>query len=168
MQLGGLRISLNPTREGSVPDWVDDTFVEQHEGTGIHTTHRFYDSWIVNNNVGSTGPNLSVRGGPVRILPTTSFTGHRDITSSCAATDCSRSSATSARASGARRSSPHDAGLAGLDSSQVQIVANNITNGGEQSGRFPGDRHLLRSAEHRASGFAVTGNFFACTDDDAG
>src|SRR6478752_9572686 len=64
----GQGISLNPTPVGLL-NWIDDTFVEQCDGTGVHTTYRFYDSWIVNNNIGSTGPNLSVASGPVRILP---------------------------------------------------------------------------------------------------
>lgn len=63
----GHGISLNPTRVGLL-NWIDDTFVEQCVGTGVHTTYRFYDSWIVNNNIGSSGPNLSVESGPVRIL----------------------------------------------------------------------------------------------------
>ncbi len=163
----GYGISLNPTREGLL-NWIDDTFVEQHEGTGIHTTHRFYDSWIVNNNVGSTGPNLSVEGGPVRILANhfdgsprhnIELRGNRLLT--IVGNICE----------GARREAIVYTMPDWLDSDslQVQIVANNITNGGkEQSGRFPAIGIYSRSAEHRASGFAVTGNFFACTDDDAG
>lgn len=166
----GYGISLNPNREGLL-NWIDDTFVEQCEdpgGIGIHTTHRFYDSWIVNNNVGSTGPNLSVEGGPLRILANhfdgsprhnIEMRGNRLIT--VVGNICE----------GARREAivytmPN---WLATDSPQVQIVGNNITNGGkEAAGRYPAIGVYSRDAEHRTSGFAVTGNFFACSDDDSG
>ena len=166
----GSGISLNPTREGLL-NWVDDTFVEQDEGPGgigIYTTHRFYDSWIVNNNVGSTGPNLSVESGPVRILANhfdgaprhnIEMRGNRLLT--IVGNICE----------GARREAivytmPD---WLDTDSPQVQIVGNNISNGGKEApGTYPAIGIHSRDAEHRTSGFTVTGNFFACTDDDAG
>ena len=54
------------------------------------------------------------------------------------------------------------------DSPQVQIVGNNITNGGkDDTGRYPAIGIYSRDATHRTSGFNITGNYFACTDDDA-
>lgn len=163
----GFGISLNPAREGLL-NWIDDNFVEQCEGTGIHTTYRFYDSWIVNNNVGSTGPNLSVESGPVRILANhfdgaprhnIEMRGNRLLT--IVGNICE----------GARREAivytmPD---WLDTDSPQVQIVGNNISNGGKEApGTYPAIGIHSRDAEHRTSGFTVTGNFFACTDDDAG
>ena len=51
----GLRDLAEPGPRGTV-NWIDDNSSNSARGTGIHTTYRFYDSWIVNNNVGSTGP----------------------------------------------------------------------------------------------------------------
>ena len=163
----GHGISLNPTRVGLL-NWVDDTFVEQCDGTGIHTTYRFYDSWIVNNNVGSTGPNLSVESGPVRILANhlngsprynIELRGNKSLT--IIGNICE----------GARREAIIYTMPAWLDSDapQVQIVGNNITNGGKQStGKWPAIGIYSRDAGHRTAGFSITGNYFACTDDDAG
>jgi Pectate lyase superfamily protein len=163
----GHGISLNPTRVGLL-NWVDDTFVEQCDGTGVHTTYRFYDSGIVNNNIGSTGPNLSVESGPVRILANhlngsprfnIELRGNKSLT--IIGNICE----------GARREAivytmPS---WLGTDSPQVQIVGNNITNGGKESpGEYPAIGVYSRDAAHRTSGFNITGNYFACTDDDAG
>jgi hypothetical protein len=159
-------ISLNPNTVGLL-NWVDDNFVEQCEGTGIHTTYRFYDSWIVNNNVGSTGPNLSVESGPLRILANhldgsprhnIELRGNKSLT--IVGNICE----------GARREAIVYTMPSWLesDAAQVQIVGNNITNGGKESpGSYPAIAIRSRDTAHRTSGFSVTGNFFACTDDDA-
>jgi len=163
----GHGISLNPTRVGLL-NWVDDTFVEQCDGTGVHTTYRFYDSWIVNNNIGSTGPNLSVESGPVRILANhlngsprfnIELRGNKSLT--IIGNICE----------GARREAIAYTMPSWLesDSPQVQIVGNNITNSGKESpGEYPAIGVYSRDAAHRTSGFNITGNYFACTDDDAG
>ena len=159
-------ISLNPNAIGLL-NWIDDNFVEQCDGTGIHTTYRFYDSWIVNNNVGSSGPNLSVEAGPVRILANhldgsprhnIELRGNKSLT--IIGNICE----------GARREAIIYTMPDWLteDAPQVQIVGNNITNGGKESpGRWPAVGIYSRDAEHRTSGFTITGNFYACTDEDA-
>jgi Pectate lyase superfamily protein len=159
-------ISCNPTREGLL-NWIDDTFVEQHKGTGIHTTYRFYDSWIVNNNVGSEGPNLSLESGPVRVLANhlngsprhnIELRGNRLLT--IIGNICE----------GARREAIvyRMPDWLDADSPQIEIVGNNISNGGkEKPKRYPAIGIYSRDAGRRTGGFNITGNFFACTDDDA-
>jgi Pectate lyase superfamily protein len=163
----GYGMSLNPDREGLL-NWVDDNFVEQREGTGIHTTYRFFDSWIVNNNIGSTGPNMSVESGPVRILANhlngtprynIELRGNKSLTIIGNICEGSRQEAI-------RYTMPQ---FLDRDRAQVQIVANNITNGGKQQpGRYPAIGIYSRDADHRTGGFSVTGNYFACEDTDAG
>lgn len=160
-------IQLNPNVIGLL-NWIDDNFIEQCTGTGIYTTYRFYDSWIVNNNIGSTGPNLSVESGPLRILANhlngaprhnVELRGNKAIT--IVGNLCE----------GARREAiiytmPN---WLDADAPQVQIVGNNITNGGQEAaGTFPAIGIYSHDVAHRTSGSSVTGNFFACTDQDAG
>lgn len=163
----GAGISLNPDRDGLL-NWIDDNFLEQCAGTGIHTTYRFFDSWIVNNNIGSTGPNLSVEGGPVRILANhlngtprhnIELRGNNSLTIIGNICEGSRREAIC-------YTMPQ---FLDRDRPQVQIVANNITNGGKQQpGRYPAIGIYSRDADHRTGGFNVTGNYFACEDADAG
>ncbi|WP_059014044.1 glycosyl hydrolase family 28-related protein [Mycobacterium sp. M26] len=160
-------IRLNPTTDGLL-NWIDDNFVEQGPGYGIHTTHHFYDSWIVNNNVGSTGPNLSVESGPLRILanhlngtPTHNIElrGNKNLT--IVANICE----------GSRREAIIYTMPAWLDADapHVQIVANNITNGGKGApDTYPAIGIYARDATHRVRGFNITGNLFACEDEGAG
>lgn len=160
-------IRLNPTTDGLL-NWIDDNFVEQGPGCGIHTTHHFYDSWIVNNNVGSTGPNLSVESGPLRILanhlngtPTHNIElrGNKNLT--IVANICE----------GSRREAIIYTMPAWLDADapHVQIVANNITNGGKGApDTYPAIGIYARDATHRVRGFNITGNLFACEDEGAG
>ncbi|HTY28253.1 MAG TPA: hypothetical protein VMD51_08930, partial [Mycobacterium sp.] len=161
----GLR--LNPTVDGLL-NWIDDNFVEQSDGCGIHSTHHFYDSWIVNNNIGSTGPNLSVESGPLRIIanhldgsPTRNIElrGNKNVT--IVGNICE----------GSRREAIIYTMPPWLDADapHVQIVANNITNGGKGSpGTFPAIGIYARDASHRVRGFNITGNLFACEDEGAG
>ncbi len=149
-------------------NWIDDNFVEQSTGCGIYTTHHFYDSWIVNNNVGSTGPNLSVESGPLRIIanhldgsPTHNIElrGNKNLT--IIGNICE----------GSRREAIIYTMPPWLDSDapHVQIVGNNITNGGKGSpGTFPAIGIYGRDERHRVRGFNITGNLFACEDHDAG
>ena len=160
-------IRLNATTEGLL-NWIDDNFVEQCTGYGIYTTYRFYDSWIVNNNVGSTRPNLSVESGPVRILANhlngapennIELRGNKSLT--IVGNICE----------GARREAiiytmPS---FLDADSPQVQIVANNITNGGKGAPDvYPAIGIYSRDADHRTKGFNITGNFIANEDEGAG
>ncbi len=163
----GYGISLNPNFVGLL-NWIDDNFVEQCTGTGIHTTYQFYDSWIANNNVGSTGPNISVESGPVRILANhlngaprhnLELRGNKSLT--IIGNICE----------GSRRESIVYTMPAWLeyDSPQVQIVGNNITNGGkEAAGRYPAIGIYSRDQTHRTAGFNITGNYIANEDSGAG
>jgi len=160
-------LQLNPTVDGLL-NWIDDNFIEQSNGCGIYTTHHFYDSWIVNNNVGSTGPNLSVESGPLRIIanhlngsPThnVELRGNKNLT--IVGNICE----------GSRREAIIYTMPPWLDSDapHVQIVGNNITNGGKGSpDTFPAIGIYARDGRHRVRGFNITGNLFACEDHDAG
>lgn len=163
----GFGMRLNASAEGLL-NWIDDNFIEQCEGYGIHTTYRFYDSWIVNNNVGSTGPNLSVESGPLRIIANhlngaprhnIELRGNKQLT--VIGNICE----------GARREAIVFTMPTWMDSDaeQVQIAGNNITNGGKGApGEYPAIGLYSRDAEHRTRGFSITGNVIANTDADAG
>ncbi|MHC9295180.1 glycosyl hydrolase family 28-related protein [Mycobacterium sp. LTG2003] len=158
---------LNATAEGLL-NWIDDNFVEQSTGYGIYTTYLFYDSWIANNNIGSTGPNLSVESGPVRILANhlngspqnnIELRGNKSLT--IVGNICE----------GARREAIIYTMPPWLesDSPQVQIVANNITNGGKGApDAYPAIGIYSRDADRRTKGFNITGNFIANEDEGAG
>ncbi|WP_165612939.1 glycosyl hydrolase family 28-related protein [Mycolicibacterium peregrinum] len=157
---------LNANTEGLL-NWIDDNFIEQSTGYGIHTTYRFYDSWIVNNNIGSTGPNLSIEAGPVRILANhlngapqnnIELRGNKQLT--IIGNICE----------GARKEAIVFTMPSWLDSDdeQIAIVGNNITNGGKGApGEYPAIGIYSVDAEHRTRGFNVTGNYIANTDEGA-
>lgn len=163
----GYGMRLNANTEGLL-NWIDDNFIEQSTGYGIFTTYRFYDSWIVNNNVGSTGPNLSVEAGPVRILANhldgapqnnIELRGNKQLT--IIGNICE----------GARKEAIVFTMPSWLDSDdeQIAIVGNNITNGGKGApGEYPAIGIYSVDAEHRTRGFNVTGNYIANTDEGAG
>lgn len=158
---------LNANAEGLL-NWIDDNFVEQSTGYGIYTTYRFFDSWIVNNNIGSTGPNLSIEAGPVRILANhldgapqnnIELRGNKQLT--IIGNICE----------GARREAIVFTMPSWLksDDEQVAIVGNNITNGGKGApNEYPAIGIYSVDADHRTRGFNITGNFIANTDDGAG
>lgn len=161
----GMRINTNT--EGLL-NWIDDNFIEQATGYGIYTTYRFFDSWIVNNNIGSTGPNLSIEAGPVRILANhldgapknnIELRGNKQLT--IIGNICE----------GARREAIVFTMPSWLESDdeQIAIVGNNITNGGKGApGEYPAIGIYSVDAEHRTKGFNVTGNYIANTDEGAG
>lgn len=158
---------LNANTEGLL-NWIDDNFIEQCTGYGIYTTYRFFDSWIVNNNIGSTGPNLSIEAGPVRILANhldgapqnnIELRGNKQLT--IIGNICE----------GARREAIVFTMPSWLksDDEQVAIVGNNITNGGKGSpNEYPAIGIYSVDADHRTRGFNITGNFIANTDEGAG
>lgn len=161
----GMRINANTD---GVLNWIDDNFVEQCSGYGIYTTYHFFDSWIVNNNIGSTGPNLSIEAGPVRIIANhlngtprnnIELRGNKQLT--IIGNICE----------GAREESivftmPS---WMGADNEQVAIVGNNITNGGKGAPNVhPAIGIYSADTDHRTTGFNVTGNFIANVDEGAG
>jgi Pectate lyase superfamily protein len=159
-------MQLNPTAVGLL-NWIDDNFIEQGTGYGVYTTYRFYDSWIVNNNIGSTGPNVSVESGPVRIVANhlngtpqnnIELRGNKSI--NIFGNLCE----------GSRRAIVYTMPpWLDTDTPQVQIVGNNITNGGKGApNEYPAIGIYSRDATHRTRGFNITGNLFACEDDGAG
>ncbi len=161
----GMRI--NATGEGLL-NWIDDNFIEQSSGYGIYTTCRFFDSWIVNNNIGSTGPNLSIEAGPVRIIANhlngmpqnnIELRGNKQVT--IVGNICE----------GARKEAIVFAMPPWMasDDEQVAIVGNNITNGGKGApNSHPAIGIYSVDADHRTKGFNITGNFIANTDEGAG
>lgn len=163
----GCGIRLNANTEGLL-NWIDDNFIEQATGYGIYTTYRFYDSWIVNNNIGSTGPNLSIEAGPVRVLANhldgepqhnIELRGNKQLT--IIGNICE----------GARREAIVFTMPSWLqsDDEQVAIVGNNITNGGKGApNAYPAIGIYSVDADRRTKGFNITGNFIANTDDGAG
>lgn len=160
-------IRLNANTEGLL-NWIDDNFIEQATGYGIYTTYRFYDSWIVNNNIGSTGPNLSIEAGPVRVLANhldgepqnnIELRGNKQLT--IIGNICE----------GARREAIVFTMPSWLESDdeQVAIVGNNITNGGKGApNQYPAIGIYSVDADRRTKGFNITGNFIANTDQGAG
>jgi hypothetical protein len=163
----GYGIRLNPNVIGLL-NWIDDNFIEQCDGFGIHTTYQFYDSWIVNNNIGSTGPNLSVESGPLRILANhlngapvhnIELRGNKSV--NIVGNIC--------EGSGREAIVYTMPDFLDTDSAQVQIVGNNITNGGKGApNSTPAIGIYARDAVHRTGGFNITGNVFACEDHGAG
>ncbi|OMC38856.1 hypothetical protein A5740_02020 [Mycobacterium sp. GA-1841] len=158
---------LNSDFDGLL-NWIDDNFIEQCAGCGIRTTYRFYDSWIVNNNIGSTGPNLSLEAGPLRIIANhlngapqhnIELRGNKQVT--IIGNICE----------GARREAIVFTMPPWMtsDHEQVAIVGNNITNGGKGApNEYPAIGIYSVDAEQRTKGFNITGNFIANTDQGAG
>jgi hypothetical protein len=160
-------MQLNPTKVGLL-NWIDDNFIEQATGCGIHTTYRFYDSWIVNNNVGSTGPNISVESGPLRIIANhlNGSPQHNIALRGNKSVNIFGNLCEGSRREAIVYTMPS---WLDIDSPQVQIAGNNITNGGKGSpNTCPAIGIYSRDAKHRISGFNITGNLFGCEDDGAG
>ena len=120
---------INANIEGLL-NWIDDNFIAQCTGYGIYTTYRFYDSWIVNNNIGSSGPNLSIESGPVRIIA-----NHLDgePSNNIELRGCKSLNIIGNICENARKEAIVFAMPSWMDSDneQVAIVGNNITNGGK-------------------------------------
>ncbi|QNL30493.1 minor tail protein [Gordonia phage SpeedDemon] len=147
---------------------IDNCHIVQGTGIGIFQTYRWVDSWILNNNIGSTDANLSLEGGPIRVignhldgspLRNIDLRGNKRITISDNILE------------GARREAIRYVMPSWLtsDSPQIQITANNFSNGGkEAAGSFPAIAFTGVSSTARLSGLSVTGNIFACEDAGSG
>ncbi|AOE43730.1 minor tail protein [Gordonia phage Bantam] len=147
---------------------IDNCHIVQGTGIGIFQTYRWVDSWILNNNIGSTDANLSLEGGPIRVignhldgspLRNIDLRGNKRIT------------ITDNILEGARREAIRYVMPSWLtsDSPQIQITANNFSNGGkEAAGSFPAIAFTGVSSTARLSGLSVTGNIFACEDAGSG
>jgi hypothetical protein len=161
----GMRINANI--EGLL-NWIDDNFIAQCTGYGIYTTYRFYDSWIVNNNIGSSGPNLSIESGPVRIIA-----NHLDgePSNNIELRGCKSLNIIGNICENARKEAIVFAMPSWMDSDneQVAIVGNNITNGGKADpNAYPAIGIYSVDSDHRTMGFNITGNFIANVDEGAG
>ncbi|RFA12302.1 hypothetical protein B7R22_15970 [Subtercola boreus] len=154
--------------QGGLLNVIDRCNIQQNTGTGIHTGYRFYDSWILNNNIGASYADLSIEGGPVRILgnhldgsPTYNieFRGNKRILVSNNILEGSR------KQSIVYTMPP----WLGSDKPQIQIVGNTFSNGGKLAqNTYPAITIAGVSSAARTEGFSVTGNTFACDDDGAG
>ena len=158
---------LNANIEGLL-NWIDDNFIAQCTGYGIYTTYRFYDSWIVNNNIGSSGPNLSIESGPVRIIA-----NHLDgePSNNIELRGCKSLNIIGNICENARKEAIVFAMPSWMDSDneQVAIVGNNITNGGKADPNvYPAIGIYSVDSDHRTMGFNITGNFIANVDEGAG
>jgi len=158
---------INANIEGLL-NWIDDNFIAQCTGYGIYTTYRFYDSWIVNNNIGSRGPNLSIESGPVRIIA-----NHLDgePSNNIELRGCKSLNIIGNICENARKEAIVFAMPSWMDSDneQVAIVGNNITNGGKADpNAYPAIGIYSVDSDHRTMGFNITGNFIANVDEGAG
>ncbi|MDF2444444.1 MAG: hypothetical protein JWR01_2647 [Subtercola sp.] len=154
--------------EGGLLNVIDRCNIQQNTGTGIHTGYRFYDSWIINNNIGASYADLSIEGGPVRILgnhldgsPTYNieFRGNKRILVSDNILEGSR------KQSIVYTMPP----WLSSDKPQIQIIGNMFSNGGKLAqNTYPAITIAGVSDAARTEGFSVTGNTFACDDDGAG
>ncbi|MDH6243860.1 glycosyl hydrolase family 28-related protein [Mycobacterium sp. OTB74] len=163
----GYGMRINPNTDGLL-NWIDDNFIEQCNGYGIYTTYHFYDSWIVNNNIGSSGPNLSIEAGPVRIIA-----NHLDgepvnniELRGCKSLNIIGNICENARQEAIVFTMPS---WMDSDNEQVAIVGNNITNGGKLApNTYPAIGIYSVDADHRTKGFNISGNFIANVDEGAG
>lgn len=143
--------------------------VEQQEGVGIHTGYRFTDSWIQGCNIGSTGENVNLEGGPVRLL-------HNHLNGSPDRNIVLRGNRRVMIAhnilEGSRREAirwdqpPWET----FDShQQVQIISNAISNGGKLSaGTYSAIALHGLTPTQRGVGFQIAGNVIACEDPGSG
>lgn len=139
--------------------------IEQSTGVGIWTTWKFIDSWIVDNNIGSSLANLSIEAGPLRITgnhldgsPQTNIEmrGNLRITIANNILEGSRKEAIVYNMPSWLSS----------DTPQVQVTGNNFSNGGKGSpGTYPAIGFYGVSDTKKVMGLSVVGNVFSCQDE---
>ncbi|MBF4461029.1 MULTISPECIES: glycosyl hydrolase family 28-related protein [unclassified Rathayibacter] len=164
----GMRLNDGTFGDLGLLNRIQRCSIDQCTGTGIWASYRMIDSWIVENNVGASYADISVEGGPLRILGNhldgspqlnIELRGNRRITIANNIME------------GARRQSLVYTMPPWLDEdlAQIQIVGNAISNGGKGAANtYPAIQILGVSPSARTAGFSVTGNIFACEDDGAG
>jgi hypothetical protein len=154
--------------DGGLLNFIDRCNIEQNTGTGIYTGYRFYDSWIINNNVGASYADLSIEGGPVRIIgnhldgsPTYNieFRGNKRVLVSDNILEGSRKQSVIYTMPPWLTS----------DKPQIQLIGNMFSNGGKLAqNTYPAVSIIGISSAARTEGFTITGNTFACDDVGAG
>ncbi|RFA22547.1 right-handed parallel beta-helix repeat-containing protein [Subtercola boreus] len=153
---------------GGLLNVIDRCNIQQNTGTGIRTGYRFYDSWIINNNIGASYADLSLEGGPVRVLgnhldgsPTYNieFRGNKRIVVADNILEGSRKQSIVYTMPSWMSS----------DKPQIQINGNTFSNGGKLAQNvYPAISIIGVSSAARTEGFSITGNTFACDDAGAG
>lgn len=166
----GSALRLNDGTYGDLGllNYILRNHIVQSDGVGVWTSYRFIDSWIAKNNIGSTGANVSLEGGPVRVLanhlngaPThnVELRGNKRIT--IADNIC------------------EGAGLEAIiytmppwldsDAPQIQITTNAISNGGKHApGTLPAIGFYGVAANRVVSGLSAVGNIIASEDPGSG
>ncbi|QHC65178.1 hypothetical protein GSU68_00395 [Rathayibacter sp. VKM Ac-2759] len=164
----GMRLNDGTFGDLGLLNRIQRCSIDQCTGTGIWTGYRMIDSWIVENNIGASYADLSIEGGPIRILGNhldgspqinIELRGNRRITIANNIME------------GARRQSLVYTMPPWLteDLAQIQIVGNAISNGGKAAANtYPAIAITGVSPTARTVGFSITGNIFACEDAGAG
>jgi hypothetical protein len=164
----GMRLNDGTFGDLGLLNRIQRCSIDQCTGTGIWTGYRMIDSWIVENNIGASYADLSIEGGPIRILGNhldgspqinIELRGNRRITIANNIME------------GARRQSLVYTMPPWLteDLAQIQIVGNAISNGGKAAANtYPAIAILGVSPTARTVGFSITGNIFACEDAGSG
>lgn len=166
----GFGVRLNDGTYGDVGllNRFERNHIVQHTGIGIFQTYRWVDSWIKDNNVGSTDANLSLEGGPVRVSGN-HFNGAPEV--NILLRGNKRVTITDNICEGARREAIVYEMPSWLteDNAQVVIYGNNISNGGKGA---PDTYQAIRlqgvSGTSGLSGFTIFGNIIACEDAGSG
>lgn len=164
----GLRLNDGTYGDVGLLNYVVRNHIIQCNGIGIFQTYRWVDSWILDNNIGSTDANLSLEGGPLRVLGNhlngapvrnIDLRGNKRIIIATNILEGSREEAI-------RYIMPS---WLAEDSPQVVISSNNFSNGGKAAaGVHPCIRIKGVSATALVEGFSIIGNLFACEDAGSG
>ncbi|AET09760.1 hypothetical protein [Gordonia phage GTE5] len=164
----GLRLNDGTYGDVGLLNYVVRNHIVQNTGIGIFQTYRWVDSWIIDNNIGSTDANLSLEGGPLRVLGNhlngapirnIDLRGNKRIIISNNILEGSREEAI-------RYLMPS---WLTEDSPQVVISSNNFSNGGKAAaGVHPCIRVKGVSGTALVEGFSVVSNLFACEDAGSG
>lgn len=165
----GYGMFLNPEGDDiGLLNRIINNHIVQGSGVGIFTTYRFVDSWIDGNNIGSTGPNISIEAGPLRVvnnhlngtpIHNIELRGNQRIT-------IGDNIMEGARCESIIYTMPP---WLTTDMPQIQITGNALSNGGKEA---PGTKPAIGiygiASDRQVAGFSIVGNIIACQDHDAG